>query len=74
MLCLVNDGYLMHTTTLKLAKVQFNWKDGLELEALLTEEEIMIRDSFRTYCQDKLMPRVLMANRNEGTVLFWPTQ
>ncbi|CAB1341963.1 unnamed protein product [Coregonus sp. 'balchen'] len=48
------------------AKVQFNWRDGLELEGQLTEEEIMIRDSFRDYCQDKLMPRILMANRNEG--------
>uniref|UniRef100_A0A674DEP6 Glutaryl-CoA dehydrogenase, mitochondrial n=1 Tax=Salmo trutta TaxID=8032 RepID=A0A674DEP6_SALTR len=47
------------------AKVQFNWRDGLELEGQLTEEEIMIRDSFRDYCQDKLMPRILMANRNE---------
>uniref|UniRef100_G3NSP1 Glutaryl-CoA dehydrogenase, mitochondrial n=1 Tax=Gasterosteus aculeatus aculeatus TaxID=481459 RepID=G3NSP1_GASAC len=46
-------------------KVQFNWRDGLDLEGLLTEEEIMIRDSFRTYCQEKLMPRILMANRNE---------
>uniref|UniRef100_A0A674DDF6 Glutaryl-CoA dehydrogenase, mitochondrial n=1 Tax=Salmo trutta TaxID=8032 RepID=A0A674DDF6_SALTR len=45
--------------------VQFNWRDGLELEGQLTEEEIMIRDSFRDYCQDKLMPRILMANRNE---------
>lgn len=68
-LCLVSHGYLMPNAILKLAKVQFNWKDGLDLEGLLTEEEIMIRDSFRTYCQDKLMPRVLMANRNEGTFL-----
>uniref|UniRef100_S4R7F1 Glutaryl-CoA dehydrogenase, mitochondrial n=1 Tax=Petromyzon marinus TaxID=7757 RepID=S4R7F1_PETMA len=43
----------------------FSWRDGLCMESLLTEEEVMIRDSFRTYCQDKLMPRVLMANRNE---------
>uniref|UniRef100_A0A672QP13 Glutaryl-CoA dehydrogenase, mitochondrial n=1 Tax=Sinocyclocheilus grahami TaxID=75366 RepID=A0A672QP13_SINGR len=28
------------------SKVQFNWRDALELEGLLTEEEIMIRDSF----------------------------
>lgn len=49
-----------------LAKVQFNWRDALDLENLLTEEEIMIRDTFRTYCQEKLMPRILMANRNEG--------
>ncbi|XP_036797101.1 glutaryl-CoA dehydrogenase, mitochondrial [Oncorhynchus mykiss] len=36
-----------------------------QLEGQLTEDEIMIRDSFRDYCQDKLMPRILMANRNE---------
>lgn len=49
----------------KAPKVQFNWLDALELESQLTEDEIMIRDSFRTYCQEKLMPRILMANRNE---------
>lgn len=43
----------------------FNWRDALDLEGQLTEEEIMIRDSFRDYCQEKLMPRILMANRNE---------
>lgn len=55
------------------AKVSFNWRDALELEGQLTEEEIMIRDSFRDYCQEKLMPRILMANRNErkqGTHLW----
>uniref|UniRef100_A0A9J8CDM9 Glutaryl-CoA dehydrogenase, mitochondrial n=1 Tax=Cyprinus carpio carpio TaxID=630221 RepID=A0A9J8CDM9_CYPCA len=50
----------------KTPKAQFNWRDALDLEGLLTEEEIMIRDSFRTYCQEKLMPRILMANRDEG--------
>ncbi|KAM8824129.1 glutaryl-CoA dehydrogenase-like [Synchiropus picturatus] len=49
----------------KAPKVQFNWRDALELEGQLTEEEIMIRDSFRTYCQEKLMPRIVLANRNE---------
>ncbi len=48
-----------------LAKVPFNWRDALDLEGQLTEEEIMIRDSFRDYCQEKLMPRILMANRHE---------
>lgn len=51
------------------AKVQFNWLDALDLEGQLTEDEIMIRDSFRTYCQEKLMPRIIMANRNEGEPL-----
>lgn len=47
-------------------KVEFNWKDALNLESQLTEEEIMVRDQFRVYCQEKLMPRILMANRNGG--------
>lgn len=47
------------------AKVLFNWRDALNLEGQLTEEETMIRDSFRDYCQEKLMPRILMANRHE---------
>ncbi|XP_043940588.1 glutaryl-CoA dehydrogenase, mitochondrial [Protopterus annectens] len=49
----------------KASKVQFDWRDPLLLEGQLTEEEIMIRDSFRSYCQEKLMPQILMANRNE---------
>jgi glutaryl-CoA dehydrogenase len=43
----------------------FNWQDPLLLESLLSEEERMIRDTAYQYCQEKLMPRVLEANRNE---------
>lgn len=43
----------------------FNWQDPLLLESLLSEEERMIRDSAHQYCQEKLLPRVLEANRNE---------
>lgn len=46
----------------------FNWEDPLQLESLLTEDEISIRDTFRTYCEEKLMPRVINGNRNEGTL------
>eukprot|EP00058_Branchiostoma_floridae_P017112 XP_002602600.1 hypothetical protein BRAFLDRAFT_281524 [Branchiostoma floridae] len=46
-------------------KVKFDWLDALNLESQLTEEEIMVRDQFRSYCQEKLMPRILMANRHE---------
>ncbi|KAK3599870.1 hypothetical protein CHS0354_022441 [Potamilus streckersoni] len=49
----------------KKTEVKFNWKDGLNLENLLKEEEIIVRDQFRAYCQEKLMPRILHANRNE---------
>lgn len=47
-------------------KAHFNWQDPLLLESLLSEEERMIRDSARQYCQEKLMPRILLANRHEN--------
>jgi len=43
----------------------FEWQDPLNIESLLTEEEISIRDSFRQYCQSQLLPRITLANRNE---------
>ena len=43
--------------------VKFNFEDALNVESLLTEEEIILRDQFRAYCDDKLMPRIVMANR-----------
>ncbi|HFB54833.1 MAG TPA: acyl-CoA dehydrogenase [Hellea balneolensis] len=43
----------------------FNWEDPLNLADSLSEEETMVMDSARAYCQDKLMPRILEANRNE---------
>ena len=46
-------------------KVEFNYRDALNLECRLTEEEVMVRDVFHQYCQDKLLPRVTLANRNE---------
>lgn len=58
-----------HTTTApsQKTKVPFNWADPFLLDQQLTEEERMIRDSARAYCQDKLAPRVLEMFRNEGT-------
>jgi glutaryl-CoA dehydrogenase len=44
----------------------FVWEDPFLLEDQLTEEERMISDTARNYAQDKLMPRVLMANREES--------
>jgi glutaryl-CoA dehydrogenase len=43
----------------------FIWQDPFLLEDQLTEDERMVMASAREYCQGKLMPRVLMANRNE---------
>jgi glutaryl-CoA dehydrogenase len=43
----------------------FAWDDALRLETALSEDERAIRDSARAFCQEKLFPRVLMANRLE---------
>jgi glutaryl-CoA dehydrogenase len=45
--------------------VEFKWEDPLLLDDELTEEERLVRDTARQYCQEKLMPRILMANRHE---------
>ena len=44
---------------------QFQWEDPFLLENQLSDEERMIRDTARDYAQDKLMPRILEAYRNE---------
>ena len=41
------------------------WQDPFLIDGQLTDEERMIRDAAHAYCQDKLMSRVIMANRHE---------
>lgn len=48
-----------------MSKESFKWDDPFLLNDQLTDEERKIRDTTRKYCQDKLMPRILEANRNE---------
>ena len=48
-----------------LKDADFNWEDPLDLDGDLTEEERMVRDTARGYAQDKLMPKVIAAYRNE---------
>ncbi len=43
----------------------FQWQDPLKLDGVLTEDERAVQDAAYSYCQDKLMPRVLMGNRHE---------
>ena len=50
-----------------MSKASFNWEDPLLLDTQLTEEERMVRDAAAQYAQDKLMPRILDAYRNETT-------
>ncbi|PPR74777.1 MAG: Acyl-CoA dehydrogenase [Alphaproteobacteria bacterium MarineAlpha3_Bin4] len=55
----------LESALVKEAKATFVWDDPLLLDGQLEEEERMVRDMARNYAQDKLMPRVLEANRNE---------
>ena len=45
----------------------FNWQDPFLLEEQLSEEERMVRDTAKQYAQNKLLPRVREAYRNEET-------
>jgi glutaryl-CoA dehydrogenase len=44
---------------------EFNWEDPLDLESWLSEDERLIRESARAFAQDKLLPRVQSAFREE---------
>ena len=57
--------HLSTTAATRAPGVDFDWTDALNLESRLTDEEKMVRDALRDYCQDKLLPRVTLANRNE---------
>lgn len=46
-------------------KHPFLWDDPLMLDDCLTEDERMVRDTAREYCQERLLPRVRDANRHE---------
>ena len=46
-------------------RAEFKWEDPLLFEDQLSEEERLVRDTARQYCQENLMPRVLEANRHE---------
>ena len=52
-----------HETTMH--KAAFRWEDPFLLDDQLSEDERMVRDAARAYCQEKLMPRVLEATRKE---------
>lgn len=56
--------YIMVSCCCAVSK--FDWQDPLQFEMQLSDEECMLRDQFKSYCQEKLMPRILLANRDEG--------
>ncbi|MFO0294751.1 MAG: acyl-CoA dehydrogenase [Rhodospirillales bacterium] len=51
----------------KPSRPSFVWEDPFLLEEELSEDERMIRDAARQFCQDRLMPRVKAAFNEEKT-------
>jgi glutaryl-CoA dehydrogenase len=49
------------------APASFRWDDPFLLDEQLTDDERMIRDTARAYAQEKLLPRVIEAYREEKT-------
>ncbi len=54
-----------------IIEVRFNYEDAFDLESQLTDDERMVRDQFRSYCQEKLMPRIIEANRKESKFMIF---
>ena len=48
-----------------MAKQQFKWDDPFLFSDQLDDEEHMVRDMARRFCQDRLMPGIIEANREE---------
>jgi glutaryl-CoA dehydrogenase len=51
-------------TTRQGGFMPFDWADALRLDEALTEDERAIRDAAHEFCQGKLFPRILEANRH----------
>lgn len=53
------------TTPVARAVEGLDWQDAFKLDAQLTDEERMFRDSAQQYTESKLAPRIVQANRHE---------
>ena len=58
-------GADMKTETAAPPVARFDWTDPLALDAQLTEEERMVRETARAYAQERLAPRALEMFRTE---------
>ncbi|KAL8699877.1 MAG: hypothetical protein Q9224_001219 [Gallowayella concinna] len=44
----------------------FNWEDPLDSNSLFNEDELAIQETAKSYCQERMLPRVLDAYRHEN--------
>ncbi len=62
---MIDDAHNVSPETARAKPAPMTWDDPFLMDSLLTEEERMIQKTARSYCQEKLAPRVLEANRHE---------
>jgi glutaryl-CoA dehydrogenase len=60
-----SSAHAVLTTPPARAKPEFAWDDPFRFDEQLSEDERLIQASARDYAQERLMPRVLEANRHE---------
>jgi glutaryl-CoA dehydrogenase len=65
LLCLEGQAMPQDASSPKSTRATFQWEDPFLLEDQLTDDERMIRDTARSFAQDKLQPRVKSAFRDE---------
>ena len=51
------------------APAAFNWEDPLGASNLFTEEELAIQETARSYCQERMLPRVIGLYSIRSTIL-----
>ena len=56
---------MLSMATTSKAPPTFDWTDPLGFTDLLTDEEKLVQESIRRFCQDELQPGILEANRAE---------
>mgnify|MGYP005622037991 FL=1 len=62
-----NTQTVTNLNVVKSEKKEFNWRDPLDLDGQLSEEEKLIRDTAYDYAQGSLLPRVEEAFLEENT-------
>ena len=60
-----SEAVIVSAPPKKASRPHFQWDDALLLDDQLDEDERMVRDAARDYCQDQLLPRVQSAFREE---------
>ena len=62
---IISNRFIKYHSTIKCNST-FSYNDTLHFRDQLTGDEQAIYDLAKSYCRDKLLPRIVMANRIEN--------